>query len=73
VEDAFDYNVMLQARMLEELEKVEAESALSKMYIFSWEDEAQRATYQPIEFTYNLSNSDEFNHCFTPTPINRTD
>jgi len=41
----FDLNLELQARMLEETAKVEMESAPSKMYLFPWEDEAQRATY----------------------------
>ena len=46
---------------------------MTKMYLFPWEDKTLRATYKPIEFFWNMANSDEFNKCFLPKPIRATD
>lgn len=68
-----DLNLELQARMLEAIQTVEAESAMVRNYLFAWEDESDRATVQPIEFHFDMFNSDKFNHCFTPRPIYKAD
>lgn len=62
-----------QARILDAIINMNREEQVAKMYIFPWEHESLRATYQPIEFYSSMANSDEFNSCFLPNPIRGTD
>jgi hypothetical protein len=48
-------------------------ATVPKMYIFPWESESLRESYQPIELYWDMSNSDEYNDLFTPRPLSITD
>jgi len=39
-------------------------------YFFPWEEEHLRASYDHIEFRFDLAESDQFNNCFEPRPPN---
>ena len=65
-------SIDIQARILEAMQQVNEDEALTKMYLFPWEEESLRASYQPIEFFFDMGNSDEYNECFLPHPIMAT-
>ena len=69
---SIDDDPELQARILEAIQQVNKEYALTKMYLFPWEDESLRESYQLIELYVDISKSDEYNYLFTPKPLNVT-